>query len=98
MSTAMRLNRRLADAMSAATPPTPVLVGLSSLRHLGSVGVSLLTTYHLWGQAVGRPLRIVAGNSPVREMLSMGPVSLNCYLRERDSGDCPPEDPPVAAR
>ena len=56
-----------------------MVADLSSVQHLGSVGVALLTVYHRRCQAAGMPLRIVAGDGPIASILSMIPVGLEFH-------------------
>jgi anti-anti-sigma factor len=79
MATGPRLDEHLAAALAAAIPPAPVVVDLSGVQHLGSVGVALLTSYRRRCQAAGIPLRVVAGDGPVASILSMIPVGLEFH-------------------
>lgn len=64
MATGPRLDGYLADAVAAAVPPAPVVVDVSGITHLGSLGVALLTSYHRRCRAAGTPLRVVTGPGP----------------------------------
>jgi anti-anti-sigma factor len=79
MATGPLLDERLARAVTVATPPAPLVVDLSKVQHLGSVGVALLTACHRRCQASGIPMRIVAGDGPIAGILSMIPIGLDVY-------------------
>lgn len=79
MATGPRLDEQLAAAVTAAIPFGPVVVDLSRVEHLGSVGVALLTSYHRRCQASGIALRVVAGDGPVAGILSMIPIGLELH-------------------
>jgi anti-anti-sigma factor len=79
MATGPLLDERLARAVTVATPPAPLVVDLSKVQHLGSVGVALLTACHRRCQASGIPMRIVAGDGPIASILSMIPIGLDIY-------------------
>jgi anti-anti-sigma factor len=79
MATGPCLDKHLADAMTMATPPAPVVIDLTNVQHLGSVGVALLTSYHRRYLASGIPLRIVAGDGPVGGVLAMAPTGLEFH-------------------
>jgi ABC-type transporter Mla MlaB component len=51
----------LATAAGQAERPTPVVVDLSELTHLGSVGLAVLTQFHRRCMGKGTPLRVVFG-------------------------------------
>lgn len=57
MATGPRLERSLATALMAAAPPGPLIVDLTGVQHLGSVGIALLTSYHRRCQLWDRPAR-----------------------------------------
>ena len=79
MATGPLLDEQLARAVTVATPPAPLVVDLSKVQHLGSVGVALLTACHRRCQASGIPMRIVAGDGPIASILSMIPIGLDIY-------------------
>ena len=79
MATGPLLDERLAWAVTVATPPAPLVVDLSKVQHLGSVGVALLTACHRRCQVSGIPMRIVAGDGPIASILSMIPIGLDIY-------------------
>src|ERR1700734_659779 len=85
MSTGPRLDQHLAAAVTAGTPPAPLVVDLSGVQHLGSVGVALLTSYHQRCQEAGTPLRIVVGAGPAAATLAKIPVGLDLYARLADA-------------
>jgi anti-anti-sigma factor len=85
MSTGPRLDHYLAAAVAAGTAPAPLVVDLSGVQHLGSVGVTLLTSYHRRCQEAGTPLRIVVGAGPAAGPLAMIPVGLDLYARVADA-------------
>jgi anti-anti-sigma factor len=70
MATGPLLEEHLARAITLVTPPAPLVADLSQVRHLGSVGVALLTACHQRCQAAGIPLRIVAGDGPIASILA----------------------------
>ena len=79
MATGPLLDEQLTRAVSVATPPAPLVVDLSKVQHLGSVGVALLTACHRRCHASGIPMRIVAGDGPIASILSMIPIGLDIY-------------------
>ncbi len=85
MSTGPRLDRHLAAAVAAGTAPAPLVVDLSGVQHLGSVGVALLTYYHQRCQEAGTPLRIVVGADPAASTLAKIPVGLDLHARLADA-------------
>ncbi len=85
MATGRRLDQYLADAADAAVPPAPVVVDLSRVRHLGSVGVALLLSYHRRCHAAGVPLRVASGDGPAAEVLAIAPGGLDVYRRVPDA-------------
>ncbi len=85
MATGPRLDEHLAAAVAAAIRPAPVVVDLSDVQHLGSVGVALLTSYHRRCHAAGIPLRVVLGDGPVASILSMIPAGLELHQRVPDA-------------
>jgi anti-anti-sigma factor len=85
MATGPLLDERLARAVTVATPPAPLVVDLSKVQHLGSVGVALLTACHRRCQASGIPMRIVAGDGPIASILSMIPIGLDIYDEVADA-------------
>jgi anti-anti-sigma factor len=93
MATGPRLDKYLAGAVSAAVPPANVVIDLSSVRHLGSVGVSLLASYHRRCRAAGTPLLIVSGERPAARIPATG-TGFDIFPRLSDalatlSGDTP---------
>jgi anti-anti-sigma factor len=98
MATGPRLDKYLADAVAAAIPPAPVVVDLTNVQHLGSVGVALLTSYHRRCQISGIPLRVVVGDGPVAGILTIAPTGLELHERVSDalapSGGSDPAGPP----
>jgi anti-anti-sigma factor len=85
MSTGPQLDHYLAAAVAAVTAPAPLVVDLSGVPHLGSVGVALLTSYHRRCQEAGTPLRIVVGAGPAATALAMIPAGLDLYARVTDA-------------
>ena len=79
MATGPLLDEQLTRAVTVATPPAPLVVDLSKVQHLGSVGVALLTACHRRCHASGIPMRIVAGDGPIASILSMIPIGLDIY-------------------
>ena len=79
MATGPLLDEQLTRAVTVATPPAPLVVDLSKVQHLGSVGVALLTACHRRCHAQGIPMRIVAGDGPIASILSMIPIGLDIY-------------------
>jgi anti-sigma B factor antagonist len=79
MSTGPQLDHYLAAAAAAVTSPAPLVVDLSGVQHLGSVGVALLTSYHRRCQEAGTPLRIVVGAGPAASALAMIPAGLDLH-------------------
>ena len=99
MATGPRLDSCLAAAAAAAAAPAPVVVDLSGVQHLGSVGVALLTSYHRRCLLAGTPLRVVSGSGPPAGVLSVTPTGLDLYQRLADAlaaipaGSGPPAAP-----
>ncbi len=85
MATGPRLDEHLAQAVALAVPPAPVIVNMTNVQHLGSVGVALLTSYHRRCQVSGIPLRVVAGDGPVAGILSVVPTGLQFHERIDDA-------------
>lgn len=85
MSTGPRLDHYLAAVVAAGTAPGLLVVDLSGVRHLGSVGVALLTFYHKHCQEAGIPLRIVVGAGPAASALAMILVGLDLHARVADA-------------
>ncbi len=85
MSTGPGLDQHLAAAVAAGTAPAPLVVDLSGVQHLGSVGVALLTSYHRRCQEAGTPLRIVVVAGPVAGTLAMIPAGLDLYAQVADA-------------
>ena len=85
MSTGPRLEHYLAAAVAAVTAPAPLVVDLSGVQHLGSVGVALLTSYHRRCQEAGTPLRIVVAAGPAASALAMIPAGLDLHARVADA-------------
>jgi anti-anti-sigma factor len=79
MATGPLLDEQLARAITVATPPAPLVIDLSKVQHLGSVGVALLTACHRRCHALGIPMRIVAGDGPIASILSMIPIGLDIH-------------------
>ena len=79
MSTGPQLDHYLAAAVAAVTSPAPLVVDLSGVGHLGSVGVALLTSYHRRCREAGTPLRIVVGAGPAASALAMIPAGLDLH-------------------
>jgi anti-anti-sigma factor len=79
MATGPSLDKYLGDASAVARPPAPIVVDLSDVRHLGLVGVALLTAYHGRCQAAGIPLRVVTGDGPAARVLSVVSTGLSVY-------------------
>lgn len=69
-STASEFGECLAEAFAdAARDPVPVVVDLTAVDFLASVGLSLLVRYHLLGVGQGTPLRVVApARNPLRAL------------------------------
>jgi anti-anti-sigma factor len=79
MATAARLESALADAVRRTRPPGSVIVELTGLRHLGSVGVSVLTACQRRCTQAGTLLRVVAGDGPARGVLDIACTELAVY-------------------
>lgn len=79
MATAARLESALSDAVRRTRPPGAVIVELTGLRHLGSVGVSLLTACQRRCVQAGTHLRVVTGDGPARGVLEMACAQLAVY-------------------
>jgi anti-anti-sigma factor len=84
MATGPRLDRYLAEAAAAAVPPASVVVDVSGITHLGSLGVALLTSYHRRCLAAGTPLRVVTGEGPALGILSAAGPGLDVHARAPD--------------
>ena len=93
MATGPLLDEQLTRAVTVATPPAPLVVDLSKVQHLGSVGVALLTACHRRCHASGIPMRIVAGDGPIASILSMIPIGLDIY--DEVAGALAPGSPAV---
>lgn len=76
MATAARLEAALADAARRARAPGAVVVDLTEVRYLGSVGVSLLTACQRRCGQAGVGLRVVASDGPARGVLSLAGTDL----------------------
>lgn len=61
LSTGPQFTAVLATAVGQAERPAPVVVDLSDLTHLGSVGLAVLTQFHRRCIGKGTPLRVVFG-------------------------------------
>jgi len=61
LSTGPQFTAVLAAAVGQAERPAPVVVDLSELTHLGSVGLAVLTQFHRRCIGKGTPLRLVFG-------------------------------------
>lgn len=61
LSTGPQFTALLATAVGQAERPVPVVVDLSGLTHLGSVGLAVLTQFHRRCVGKGTPLRVVFG-------------------------------------
>lgn len=61
LSTGPQFTAVLATAVGQAERPAPVVVDLSDLTHLGSVGLAVLTQFHRRCSGKGTPLRVVFG-------------------------------------
>jgi anti-anti-sigma factor len=61
LSTGPQFTAILATAVGQAERPAPVVVDLSDLTHLGSVGLAVLTQFHRRCMGKGTPLRVVFG-------------------------------------
>ena len=85
MSTGPRLDHYLTAAVAAGTAPAPLVVDLSGVQHLGSVGVALLTSCHRRCQEAGTPLRIVVGAGPAASALAMIPAGLDLHAQVADA-------------
>ncbi len=62
LSTGPQFTAALASVVGQADAPHPVVVDLSELGHLGSVGLAVLTQFHRRCTGKGTPLRIVFGD------------------------------------
>ncbi len=93
MATGPRLDSSLAAAVAAAAAPAPVVVDLTGVRHLGSVGVALLTSYHRRCHLGGTPLRVVAGSGPPAGVLSVTHTGLDVYQSLPDALAAPVSEP-----
>lgn len=79
MATAARLESALSDAVRRTRPPGTVIVELTGLRHLGSVGVSLLTACQRRCSQAGTALRVVTGDGAARGVLEIACTELAVY-------------------
>jgi anti-anti-sigma factor len=79
MATAARVEAALADAVRRTRPPGAVVVELTGLRHLGSVGISLLTSCQRRCAQAGTGLRVVAGDGAARAVLEMACTELTVF-------------------
>ncbi|NAZ87757.1 ANTAR domain-containing protein [Kineococcus indalonis] len=61
LASAPAFSAAVAGAVEEAEPPHPVVVDLSEVGYLGSVGVSVLTSAHRRCERGGTPLRVVLG-------------------------------------
>ena len=61
LSTGPQFTAVLASVVGQADPPDPVVVDLSDLGHLGSIGLAVLTQFHRRCIGKGTPLRVVLG-------------------------------------
>lgn len=61
LSTGPQFTAVLATAVGQAERPAPVVIDLSDLTHLGSVGLAVLTQFHRRCIGKGTPLRVVFG-------------------------------------
>jgi anti-anti-sigma factor len=62
LSTGPQFTALLAGVVGHAERPTPVVVDLTELVHLGSVGLAVLTQFHRRCQGKGTPLRVAFGD------------------------------------
>lgn len=85
MATGPRFDRALAEAIAATSPSGPLVVDMSAVQHLGSVGVALLTSYHRRCEISGIALRVVSGNGAVASVLSIVPTGLEVYRHLADA-------------
>jgi anti-sigma B factor antagonist len=69
LTTAPTLAAHLADAITQAVPPAPIVLDLQCLRFLSSVGLALLTRYHHRCAEQHTPLRVVADHRA-----ALGPI------------------------
>ena len=61
LSTGPQFTALLATLVGQAERPTPVVVDLTDLGHLGSVGLAVLTQFHRRCQGKGTPMRVAFG-------------------------------------
>jgi anti-anti-sigma factor len=61
LSTGPQFTAVLASVVGQVERPTPVVVDLTGLGHLGSVGLAVLTQFHRRCTGKGTPLRVVLG-------------------------------------
>lgn len=62
LSTGPQFTALLATLVGQAERPTPVVVDLTDLGHLGSVGLAVLTQFHRRCQGKGTPMRVAFGD------------------------------------
>ena len=79
MATAARLEAALSDAARRARAPGAVVVDLTGIHYLGSVGVSLLTACERRCTQAGVGFRVVAAEGRARGVLNMACTDLVLY-------------------
>ena len=62
LATAPQFTAALAAVIDQANPPAPVVIDLTQVRHLGSIGLAVLSQYHRRSLARATPLRVVVGD------------------------------------
>ncbi|WP_337060215.1 ANTAR domain-containing protein [Kineococcus sp. G2] len=99
LASAAAFSAAVADAVDRARAPRPVVVDLSGVGYLGSVGVSVLTTAHRRCERAGTPLRVVVGaRTDVLDFPGLRRLSLHAdvaaALAARDAAPEPPRAAP----
>ncbi len=77
LSTGPQFTAVLATVVGQADPPRPVVIDLSDLGHLGSVGLAVLTQFHRRCAGKGTSLRVVFG--PLATLPSVRSAGLSVF-------------------
>jgi anti-sigma B factor antagonist len=85
MMTKDRLDERLRAVEAAVEPPAAVVLDLSGVRFLASMGLALLIDHHERCERRGTPLRVVVTNNQVRRPIEL--TGLNQVLAIVESVD-----------
>jgi len=75
MVTADPLGKQLTDAEALASPPAPVVVDMTGVSFMGSVGLALLLRHRDQCTAQRTPLRLVVSDGPVLRLLQVSGLS-----------------------